>query len=138
MYQTILMLNLTLGDKDRDVTSSPNLALLVDSALRSFALAHPVDALLLVVLVVLAKVIPDLMDASLYTLILTLIVRMTVLRVMQDFQIYKYLEEVKVASVFQALWLLIGLVVLQVSALSTHAMDLGQELRLISRLGRIQ
>jgi len=138
MYQTILMLNLTPGEKDKDVTSSPNLALLVDSALRSIALAHPVDVLLLVVLVVLAKVIPDLMDASLYTLILTLIVRMTVLRVMQDFQIDKYLEEVKVASVFQALWLLIGLVVLQVSALSTHAMDLGQELRLISRLGRIQ
>jgi len=97
------MLILISGDKDKAVTSLPKAVLQAVSASKSSA-RQDLAVLTLAVVVEVVQLMLDLIAASSSTLILTEIVRTTMLQTTQDYLIYKLSEEEQAASASKVLW----------------------------------
>jgi len=99
MYQTMTMLMFTGSVKAKDATSSLTLVVVLMTSSLSSALETHKVAQIRAVEEVIAKLMSDLMDASLSILLLTMIAKILVLLVMDDYLLSKPLEEMLVASV---------------------------------------
>jgi len=98
MSPTMPLLSLSTMEKDKDVASSL-IPVAVPINLMSSAHQALEDALIVVLEVVIAKVIPRLMDSDISTQTKTTIARTLMLKIILDFPIYKFMEEASEVNV---------------------------------------